>query len=266
MVPTSRQALFFSATMPQDALKLAGSFLRKPKHLSVDPVSAAAENIEKTFYYVEKNDKFALLAWVLNNLDYDRILVFCRTRRGADLLTERMLAADLPVAVLHGDKAQSHRQAILEDFRRGETPVLIATDLAARGIDIEAISHIINFDLPNEAETFVHRIGRTARAGASGFALSFCDPTEKNYLREILSHLGEEPEIVLDHPFHSEQTMNYSGRVQSKHSPERLAMKRSKGKEKTWRLAPGERSKVHAQTPTGPRKNARNNPKKKNQD
>jgi len=265
MLPQSRQALFFSATMPQEALKLAGSFLRKPLHLSVDPVSAAAENISKTLYYVEKNDKFALLEWVLKQLDYDRVLVFCRTRRGADLLTERMKKAELPVAVLHGDKTQMHRQNILEEFRSGETPVLIATDLAARGIDIENISHIINFDLPNETETFVHRIGRTARAGASGHALSFCDPTEKSYLRDILTHLGEEPEIVEDHPFHSEQTMNYSGRVHAKHSPEHAAMKRNKGKEKNWRLAPGERNKVHAKSDS-PKKNARRNPKKKTLD
>ncbi len=263
LLPQSRQALFFSATMPQDALKLAGSFLRKPLHLSVDPISAAAENISKSLYYVEKNDKFALLEWVLKHLDYERVLVFCRTRRGADLLTERMQQAELPVAVLHGDKPQAHRQVVLENFRSGEIPVLIATDLAARGIDIEDISHIINFDLPNEAETFVHRIGRTARAGASGHALSFCDPTEKSYLRDILTHLGEEIETVFDHPFHSEQTMNYSGRVQSKHSPERLAIKRSKGKEKTWRLAPSERSKVHSKGDS-PKKNARRNPKNKN--
>ena len=266
MLPQSRQALFFSATMPQDALKLAGSFLRKPKHISVDPVSAAAENIEKSLYYVEKNDKFALLEWVLKQLEYERVLVFCRTRRGADQLTERMQKAELPVAVLHGDKAQSHRQAILEEFRVGETPVLIATDLAARGIDIENISHIINFDLPNEAETFVHRIGRTARAGASGSALSFCDPTEKTYLRDILTLLGEEPNVVEDHPFHSEQTMNYSGRVQSKHSPERIAMKHNKGKEKTWRLAPGESNKLHTQRNEAPKKNARRNPKNKSSD
>jgi ATP-dependent RNA helicase RhlE len=262
MLPQSRQALFFSATMPQDALRLAGSFLRKPKHISVDPVSAAAENIVKSLYYVEKNDKFALLEWILQRLEYERVLVFCRTRRGADLLTERMLKAELPIAVLHGDKTQMHRQKTIDAFRAGETPILIATDLAARGIDIENISHIINFDLPNEAETFIHRIGRTARAGASGHALSFCDPTEKTYLRDILAHLGEEPEIVIDHPFHSEQTMNYSGRVQSKHSPERLAAKRTKGKEKTWRLAPAERNKVHAKNDSK-KKNARNNPKRK---
>ena len=263
MLPHSRQALFFSATMPQDALKLAGSFLRKPKHISVDPVSAAAENIEKSIYYVEKNDKFALLEWLLKRLDYERVLVFCRTRHGADQLTERMQKAELPLAVLHGDKTQMHRQKTIEAFRSGETPILIATDLAARGIDIENLSHIINFDLPNEAETFVHRIGRTARAGASGHALSFCDPTEKTYLCDILTLIGEEPEVVLDHPFHSEQTMNYSGRVQSKHSPERLATKRSKGKEKTWRLAPGESGKLHTQRNEAPKKNARNNPKKK---
>jgi len=263
MLPQNRQALFFSATMPQDALKLAGSFLRKPKHISVDPVSAAAENIAKSLYYVEKNDKFALLEWVLKKLEYDRVLVFCRTRRGADLLTERMQKAELPVAVLHGDKTQMHRQNILEEFRSGETPVLIATDLAARGIDIEDISHIINFDMPNEPETFVHRIGRTARAGASGLALSFCDPTEKSYLRDILTLLGEELDVVEEHPYHSEQTMNYSGRVQSKHSPDRPAIKHNKGKEKTWRLAPGESNKLHARSDGSLKKNARRNPKKR---
>lgn len=262
MLPQTRQALFFSATMPKEALKLAGSFLRKPMHISTDPVSSAAENIEKSLYYVEKNNKFGLLEWVLKRLDYERVLVFCRTRRGADRLTERMQKAELPVAVLHGDKAQTHRQATLEDFRTGKTPILIATDLAARGIDIEDISYIINFDLPNEPETFVHRIGRTARAGASGSALSFCDPTEKRYLRDILAHLGEEPNVVQEHPFHSEQTMNYSGRVQPKNSPGHLAEKHRKGKEKTWHLAPDERKKLHARN-DGPKKNARRNPKKK---
>ena len=262
MLPSTRQALFFSATMPQEALTLAGSFLQKPMHISVDPL-AAAENIAKSLYYVEKNNKFALLEWLLKRLDYERVLVFCRTRHGADRLTERMEKADLPVAVLHGEKAQEHRQRIVENFRRGDTPVLISTDLAARGIDIENISHIINFDLPNEPETFVHRIGRTARAGASGIALSFCDPTEKNYLREILTYLGEELEVVEDHPFHSEQIKNYSGNVKSKHTPEQQAHKRSKIREQTtWRLAPGDQNQLHA--PAGnPKKNARRNPKKK---
>jgi ATP-dependent RNA helicase RhlE len=264
MLPSSRQALFFSATMPAEALRLANSFLRNPKRISTDPVSAVAENIEKSIYYVEKNNKFALLEWVLKRMDYDRVLIFCRTRRGADLLTERMQKAELPIAVLHGDKPQKQREQTVEDFRSAEVPLLIATDLAARGIDIENISHIINFDLPNDAETFVHRIGRTARAGASGKALSFCDPTEKNYLRNILTHLGEEMEVVLEHPFHSEQIMNYSGRVQTKHSPERLADKKRRGKEKTWRLAPSESSKLHAKKEGG-KKNARRNPKKKNQ-
>jgi len=264
MLPSSRQALFFSATMPAEALRLANSFLRNPKRISTDPVSAVAENIEKSIYYVEKNNKFALLEWVLKRMDYDRVLIFCRTRRGADLLTERMQKAELPIAVLHGDKPQKQREQTVEDFRSAEVPLLIATDLAARGIDIENISHIINFDLPNDAETFVHRIGRTARAGASGKALSFCDPTEKNYLRNILTHLGEEMDIVLEHPFHSEQIMNYSGRVQTKHSPERLADKKRRGKEKTWRLAPSESSKLHAKKEGG-KKNARRNPKKKNQ-
>ncbi|MEN7972274.1 MAG: DEAD/DEAH box helicase [Verrucomicrobiota bacterium] len=263
MLPQTRQALFFSATMPKEALQLATGILHKPMHISSDPVSAAAENIAKSLYYVEKNNKFALLEWILRKLDYERVLVFCRTRRGADRLTEQLKKSELPIDVLHGDKAQAHRQDILDAFRSGKTPVLIATDLAARGIDIENISHIINFDLPNEPETFVHRIGRTARAGASGSALSFCDPTEKSYLRDILSLLGEEIEVDEDHPFHSEQIKNYSGNIKPKNTPDKQKHTRSKIREQTiWRLAPGERNKVHAKD-DAPKKNARRNPKKK---
>jgi ATP-dependent RNA helicase RhlE len=262
MLPQTRQALFFSATMPKEALSLATGILHKPMHVSSDPVSAAAENITKQLYYVEKNNKNALLSWILRKLEYERILVFCRTRRGADRLTESLKKQDLPVDVLHGDKPQSHRQEILNAFKSGETPVLIATDLAARGIDIENISHIINFDLPNEAETFVHRIGRTARAGASGTALSFCDPTEKSYLRDILVHLGEEIEAVTDHPFHSEQVMHYSGNVKSKHTPDKQKHMSKIREQTTWRLAPGDSNKLHAKS-DGPKKNARRNPKKK---
>jgi ATP-dependent RNA helicase RhlE len=135
LLPSTRQALFFSATMPKEALLLASSILHKPMQISSDPQSSAAENITKTLYYVEKNNKFALLEWLLKRLDYTRVLVFCRTRRGADRLTERMQKAGLPVNGLHGEKAQYKRTEILESFRLGETPVLIATDLAARGID-----------------------------------------------------------------------------------------------------------------------------------
>ncbi|HSR88647.1 MAG TPA: DEAD/DEAH box helicase [Pontiella sp.] len=261
LLPQTRQALFFSATMPKEALQLANSILQKPMQVSTDPLSAAAENIAQSLYYVEKNNKFALLEWLLKRLDYERVLVFCRTRRGADKLAERMQKAGLPVAGLHGEKEQRHRQEILEAFRSGETPVLIATDLAARGIDIENLSHIINFDLPGEPETYVHRIGRTARAGASGAALGFCDPTEKNYLREILVHLGEEMEVVTDHPFHSEQIMHYSGNVKSKHTPDKKKHVSKIREQTTWRLAPGESRKLH--TSPGPKKNARRNPKKK---
>ncbi|MBN2163286.1 MAG: DEAD/DEAH box helicase [Pontiellaceae bacterium] len=261
LLPQTRQALFFSATMPKEALQLATGILHKPMQVSSDPVSAAAENIEQTLYYVEKNNKFELLGWLLRKLDYERVLVFCRTRRGADRLTERMQKIQLPVDGLHGDLPQRRRQEILEAFRSGEVPVLIATDLAARGIDIENISHIINFDLPGEPETYVHRIGRTARAGASGHALSFCDPTEKNYLRDILVHLGEEIKIEDQHPFHSEQIKNYSGSVKPKNGPDKKRHVSKIREQTTWRLSPGQRDKLH--TESGPKKNARNNPKKK---
>jgi len=262
LLPQTRQALLFSATMPNEALSLATGILHKPMHISSDPVSAAAENIQKQLYYVEKNNKFALLEWMLRQLNYERVLVFCRTRRGADKLTERMQKAALPIDVLHGEKEQQHRQDILEAFRSGDTPILIATDLAARGIDIENISHIINFDLPNETETYVHRIGRTARAGASGIAISFCDPTEKGYLREILIHLNEEMEEVENHPFHSEQVKHYSGNVKSKHTPDKKKHVTKIREQTTWRLAPGETEKLHTRK-SGPKKNVRRNPKKK---
>ncbi|WP_372797220.1 DEAD/DEAH box helicase [Pontiella sp.] len=261
MLPQTRQALFFSATMPPAALSLATGILHKPMNISADPVSAAAENIQKTLYYVEKNNKNVLLSWLLQRLEYERILVFCRTRRGADRLTESMKKQNLPVDVLHGDKLQRHRQEILAAFKSGETPVLIATDLAARGIDIENISHIINFDLPNEPETFVHRIGRTARAGASGRAISFCDPTEKGYLRDILAHLNEDFEIIEDHPFHSEQVQHYSGNVKSKHTPDKKKHVSKIREQTTWRLTPGQQKNLHKES--GPKKNARRNPKKK---
>ncbi|HEY5652806.1 MAG TPA: DEAD/DEAH box helicase [Pontiella sp.] len=263
MLPQTRQALFFSATMPKEALSLAIGILNKPMHISSDPISSAAENISKSLYYVEKNNKFSLLEWILKRLEYDRVLVFCRTRRGADRLTERMQKAGLPVDVLHGDKAQIHRQEIFKSFCSGKTPVLISTDLAARGIDVENISHIINFDLPNEPETFIHRIGRTARAGASGSALSFCDPSEKGYLRDIIAHLGEDLEINEQHPFHSEQIKNFSGNVKAKHTSEKQKHTRSKIREQTsWKLTPRERNKLHTKDGS-PKKNARRNPKKK---
>jgi len=262
MIPQTRQALFFSATMPPEALSLATGILQKPTHISADPVSAAAENITKQLYYVEKNNKNILLSWILNKLEYERILIFCRTRRGADRLTASMKKQNFPVDVLHGEKEQSHRQELLKAFKSGATPVLIATDLAARGIDIENISHIINFDLPNETETFVHRIGRTARAGASGIAISFCDPTEKGYLRDIQAHLNEDLELIEDHPFHSEQVKNYSGNVQSKHTPDKQKHVSKIREQTTWRLTPGQQSKLHAKS-SGPRKNVRRNPKKK---
>jgi ATP-dependent RNA helicase RhlE len=178
------------------------------------------------------------------------------------LLGERLLKEGLPVAVLHGNKIQRTRENMLKRFRDGSCPILVSTDLAARGIDVEDLPLIINFDLPNEPETFIHRIGRTARAGASGVALSFCDPTEKGYLREILRHLGAEIPVVKDHPFHSEQALNYSGRANTqKHTPKPAG--RRKKEQNKWRLAPSETAQLHRKEEQKPKKNARRNPKRK---
>ena len=261
LLPTHRQALFFSATMPKEAVRLANSFLRKPVRISTDP-RAVAENIEKKLYFVEKSDKASLLAWLLQSMELNRVLVFCRTRRGADLLGERLEKEGLPVAVLHGNKIQRTRENMLRRFKEGSCPILVSTDLAARGIDVEDLPLIINFDLPNEPETFIHRIGRTARAGASGVALSFCDPTEKGYLREILRHLGSEIPVITEHPFHSEQAQNYSGRANpKKHTPNQG--KNRKKEQNKWRLAPSEAAKLHAKDEQKPKKNARRNPKRR---
>jgi ATP-dependent RNA helicase RhlE len=184
-LPEQRQSLFFSATMPSEILKLSHTILNKPKEVKVTPVSSTAEIVDQYLYYVDKVNKTSLLLQVLNKLGLPSTLVFTRTKHGADRLVKFLAKNSIMAQAIHGDKAQSTRQNTLNAFKSGELKVLIATDIAARGIDIDELKYVINYEIPNIAETYVHRIGRTGRAGNHGTAISFCDAEEKAYLKDI---------------------------------------------------------------------------------
>ncbi len=177
--------MFFSATMPKTIAELGDRFLTDPVKVSVTPVSSTAERVDQYVTFVSAKEKQALLSIVLKKEPIDRALVFTRTKHGADKVVKHLTAAGIRSVAIHGNKSQNAREAALASFRKGETPILIATDIAARGIDVSGVSHVFNYELPNVAEQYVHRIGRTARAGAAGIAVAFVDGEEKAYLRGI---------------------------------------------------------------------------------
>ncbi|MGZ3789108.1 MAG: DEAD/DEAH box helicase [Bacteriovorax sp.] len=203
LLPQNRHNLFFSATMPPEIEKLAHSILVNPIKVEVTPVSSTAELISQSVMFVERESKRPLLKYVLENKDLKKVIVFSRTKHGANKIVEYLGKNGTVAEAIHGNKSQTARQNALENFRSGKTRVLIATDIAARGIDIDDISHVINFDLPNVSEDYVHRIGRTARAGASGVAISFCDSEEKAFLKDIEKLIGKNIPLIEDQPFHS---------------------------------------------------------------
>lgn len=202
-LPVKRQTLFFSATMPPEISKLSSSILTNPVKVEVTPVSSTVEKIDQSVYLVEKNDKRQLLIHLLKNNKIQSALVFTRTKHGADKIAKELHRAKISSGAIHGNKTQSARQNALNNFKNGKIRVLVATDIAARGIDVEDLSHVINFELPNIPETYVHRIGRTGRAGASGTALSFCDMEEREFLRDIHKLIKLEIPVVDDHPYAS---------------------------------------------------------------
>lgn len=208
MLPQQRQNLFFSATMPPDIKQLADSMLTKPVMVEVNPVSSTAEKIEQSVMYVERSRKGDLLRHVLKNPGFKRVIVFTRTKHGANRVSENLEKNNIRSAAIHGNKSQNARQRALEDFRSGRIRVLVATDVAARGIDIDGISHVINFEVPNVAESYVHRIGRTARAGAEGIALSFCDAEERSFIRDIERLTQQTIPVDSNQPYHSEEVAN----------------------------------------------------------
>jgi ATP-dependent RNA helicase RhlE len=184
-LPQRRQSLFFSATMPREIAELAKSMLREPVRVAVTPEATTVEKVSQQIFHVERAGKGALLTEVLRNEPIDRALVFTRTKHGADKVVRALAKSGFAAEAIHGNKSQSQRERVLAAFRAGRVRTLIATDIAARGIDVDGISHVINYDLPNIPESYVHRIGRTARAGAEGVAISFCDGEERAYLRDI---------------------------------------------------------------------------------
>ena len=185
MLPRERQTLFFSATMPQEITRLADSMLRDPARVSVTPQATTVERIAQRVIHTDKAAKQALLAELLKSETTDRVLVFTRTKHGADKVVRGLQKAGFTAEAIHGNKSQNQRERVLGAFRSGELRTLVATDIAARGIDVDGVSHVVNYDLPNVPESYVHRIGRTARAGADGIAISFCDHEERGYLRDI---------------------------------------------------------------------------------
>jgi ATP-dependent RNA helicase RhlE len=200
-LPAKRQSLFFSATMPAEIVKLASSILSNPVKVEVAPVKATADLIEQAVYFVDKPDKRLLLIHLLKEKAIASALVFTRTKYGADRVCRDLNKAGVKAAAIHGNKSQNARQDALSSFKNKTLRVLVATDLASRGIDVEELSHVINFELPNIPETYVHRIGRTGRAGVNGIALSFCDQEEKEYLKDIHKLTSRVIPVVEDHPF-----------------------------------------------------------------
>jgi ATP-dependent RNA helicase RhlE len=200
-LPAKRQTLFFSATMPSEIQHLADVLLTNPEKVEVTPASSTAETIQQELYFVEKQNKPMLLMHLLKNDVITTALVFTRTKHGADKVAKGLSRAGIRAEAIHGNKSQNARQDALSNFKKRHTRVLVATDIAARGIDIDELTHVINYDLPNIPETYVHRIGRTGRAGASGIAISFCDREEKMYLRDIQKLIGKTIPIVEEHPY-----------------------------------------------------------------
>jgi ATP-dependent RNA helicase RhlE len=208
LLPTRRQTLFFSATMPPEAQELADRLLDKPETVAVTPPATTAEKVDQEVFYVEKNDKRALLVDVLRDPSMTRVLVFSRTKHGANRIAEHLEKDGIGAEAIHGNKSQNARERALANFKAGKIRVLVATDIAARGIDIDEVSHVVNFDVPEVPETYVHRIGRTARAGASGMAMTFVEHDERVDWRNIIRLTRQDIPVVEGHPYQSKIPMS----------------------------------------------------------
>ncbi|SMD32246.1 ATP-dependent RNA helicase RhlE [Reichenbachiella faecimaris] len=200
-LPKQRQSLFFSATMPTSILKLANEILTNPKKIEVNPVSSTAETIQQYLYYTNRESKKKLLLHILKDDKMDQVLIFGRTKHGADRIARDLHKYKIKSAAIHGDKAQNQRQKALKDFKAGKIRVLVATDIAARGIDIDKLKYVINYDVPGEAETYVHRIGRSGRAGEAGVAISISEPEENTNVKAIEKLTKQTIKVIKDHPF-----------------------------------------------------------------
>lgn len=210
-LPAKRQSLFFSATLTPDALALSRTLVRNAAHVSVTPDQPTVERIGQKVMFVDKNDKDALLIDLLRSPKVDKVIVFTQRKHIANKVTAKLIAAGIPAAAIHGNKSQGARTQALGGFRDGRIRILVATDIAARGIDVDGISHVINYELPNEPETYIHRIGRTARAGADGDAIAFCCAEERDYLRDIERLIGNSVPVKINHNYHSETARHATG-------------------------------------------------------
>lgn len=200
-LPQKRQTIFFSATVAPDIMKLANTLLTNPVKVNVTPVSTPAEMVKQFVYHVKKENKRSLLRHVLKTNSIDHALVFTRTKRGADRVVKELNKNGIKAEAIHGDKSQGARERALDGFKKRTIHILVATDIASRGIDVDKLTHVINFEIPEQAETYVHRIGRTGRAGESGTALSFCTDDEKPYLNDIHKLIRKNIDVVKSHPF-----------------------------------------------------------------
>jgi len=208
-LPKDRQSLFFSATMPKNIIDLSSQILKHPKRISVDPVSSTAETIKQYIYYTNKSSKKDLLLYILKDQSINQLLLFSRTKHGADRIVKNLRKKNIQASAIHGDKSQNQRQKALKSFKDSQIRVLVATDIAARGIDIDKLSFVLNYDIPNESETYVHRIGRCGRAGENGVAISICEPEENIYAKSIEKLIQQKIETVQNHPFlQTEKPMN----------------------------------------------------------
>lgn len=234
-LPVRRQSLFFSATMPPEISKLAETILMNPVKVAVTPVSSTVDTIKQELYFVDKKDKKSLLIHLLKDKSIVTALVFTRTKHGADKVSKDLVKAGIKAEAIHGNKSQNARQRALTNFKSKETRVLVATDIAARGIDVEELSHVINFELPNVPETYVHRIGRTGRAGMSGVAMSFCDAEEKAYLKDIQKLVSKTIPVIDDQPFHTEHLVQKAPEPNAKSVRAGIPVKRWDKKRPTFK-------------------------------
>lgn len=210
-LPKERQSLFFSATMPQNILNLSQQILINPKKVAVDPAFSTAETIQQYLYTTNRDTKKDLLLHILKDSDLKQVLLFSRTKHGADRITSNLRKKKIECAAIHGDKSQNQRQKALQEFKDGKIRVLVATDIAARGIDIDKLRYVVNYDIPNESETYVHRIGRCGRAREEGISISICEPEENEYIRDIEKLIKQKIELVSNNPFpQTDKPMNAS--------------------------------------------------------
>ena len=221
-LPQERQSLFFSATMPAKIVQLSQTILRDPVKVEVSPVSSTAETIRQHLYYTNKSSKKDLLIHILQDRNIDQVLLFSRTKHGADKIARNLTSKKISAAAIHGDKAQNQRQRALAQFKAGNVRVLVATDIAARGIYIDKLKYVINYDIPNESETYVHRIGRSGRAGEDGTAISLCEPEENIYIKDIEKLIRKQIEVVQNNPFpQTDRPMNNAEKKEAEKEKQR---------------------------------------------